>query len=217
MSEKKTRSSRLSRRGFIHSSLSVAVGLGLAGKNKLFGENGQEAPAKKSKIKEYRTLGRTGFKVSDISFGAGSLDDSALLEAALDMGVNYVQEKSQDQPGKTKQLEDNKWTLQSYGESGNLKDVLADTKITAEFVSPEETVKGSAGCNSYFGSYELKGSQLSVPGPLGVTEMYCMEPEGVMEQEQEYLAILQLAESYKIDDDELRINCGSQFLIFKSD
>ena len=44
-----------------------------------------------------------------------------------------------------------------------------------------------------------------------------MEPEGVMDQEQEYLAVLQLAESYEIDGAELQINCGSQVLIFKSD
>ena len=114
-------------------------------------------------------------------------------------------------------LEDTAWVLESYGEPGNLKVVIADTEITAEFVSAEETVKGSAGCNSYFGSYELKGSQLSIPGPIGVTEMYCMEPKGVMDQEQEYLAVLQLAESYEIDGGELQINCGSQILIFKSD
>ena len=99
----------------------------------------------------------------------------------------------------------------------DLQAVIADTEITAEFASAEETVKGSAGCNSYFGSYKLKGSQLSIPGPIGATEMYCMEPEGVMDQEQEYLAVLQLAESYEIDGDKLQINCGSQVLIFKSD
>jgi heat shock protein HslJ len=114
-------------------------------------------------------------------------------------------------------LEDTAWVLESYGEPGNLKAVIADTEITAEFVRAEETVKGSAGCNSYFGSYELKGSQLSIPGPIGVTEMYCMEPKGVMDQEQEYLAVLQLAESYEIDSDELQIDCGSQVLIFKND
>jgi heat shock protein HslJ len=114
-------------------------------------------------------------------------------------------------------LEDTTWVLELYGESGNLKAVIADTEITAEFCSGEETVKGSAGCNSYFGSYKLEDSQLSIPGPIGATEMYCAEPEGVMNQEQEYLAILQLAESYELDGDELRINCGSQVLVFKSD
>jgi len=123
------------------------------------------------------------------------------------------QEKSQSQ---NIDLEDTKWVLQSYGETGNLTDVLASTEITAEFVSSEGTVKGSAGCNSYFGSYEVKGSKLSIPGPIGATEMYCMEPEGVMDQEQEYLNTLQLAESYEIDGDELIINCGSQILIYSA-
>ena len=91
------------------------------------------------------------------------------------------------------------------------------SEITAEFVSSEGTVKGSAGCNSYFSSYELEDSQLSIPGPIGATEMYCAEPEGVMDQEQEYLATLQLAGSYEINGDELRINCGNQVLIFKGD
>ena len=133
--------------------------------------------------------------------------------------LTVKQEKAQSQKDKTKQevsLEDTKWVLQSYGEPGNLKDVLTDTEITAEFVSSEGTVKGSAGCNSYFGSYEIDGSKLSIPGPIGATEMYCAAPEGVMEQEQDYLAVLQLAESYEIDDDELRIHCGSQVLIFKA-
>ena len=112
-------------------------------------------------------------------------------------------------------LEDTVWVLVSYGEPRNLKTVIADTEITAQFVSVEETVKGSAGCKSYLGRYQLKGSQLSIPGPIGATEMYCMDPEGVMDQEQEYLAVLQLAESYEIDGNELQINCGSQVLIFK--
>jgi heat shock protein HslJ len=111
-------------------------------------------------------------------------------------------------------LEDTTWVLDSYGEPGNLTAVIADIKITAEFISAEETVKGSAGCNSYFGSYELKGSKLSIPGPIGATERYCMEPEGVMDQEHDYLALLQSAESYEIDGNELQINCGSQVLIF---
>jgi predicted aldo/keto reductase-like oxidoreductase len=87
---KKAPTCRLSRRGFIQSSLSVAAALGLAGKNRMFGYSGQESSPEKFKIKEYRILGRTGFKVSDIGFGAANLTDPALLEAALDAGVNYI-------------------------------------------------------------------------------------------------------------------------------
>jgi len=90
MPTKKTGSSGISRRGFIRSSLSAAAGLGIVGKESLFSGSDQDAPTKKPKIKEYRTLGRTGYKVSDIGLGAGNLTDSALLEAALDAGVNYI-------------------------------------------------------------------------------------------------------------------------------
>jgi heat shock protein HslJ len=114
-------------------------------------------------------------------------------------------------------LEDTVWVLKEYGDPNDLTDVLDETEITAEFVSAEGTVEGSAGCNSYFASYELEDNQLSIPGPVGATEMYCSEPEDVMDQEQEYLAILQLAETYEIDGKELSIQCGSQVLIFKRD
>ncbi|MBA7614690.1 hypothetical protein ES703_21959 [subsurface metagenome] len=114
-------------------------------------------------------------------------------------------------------IEDTDWVLQSYGEFGNLKDVLTDTEITAEFISSEGTVEGSAGCNSYSGSYEVKDSQLSIPGPIAATEMYCMEPEGVMEQERQYLEILQAAKSYSVEDGELQINCGGQVLIYTTE
>lgn len=114
-------------------------------------------------------------------------------------------------------IEDTGWVLQSYGEFGNLKDVLTDTEITAEFVSSEGTVEGSAGCNSYSGSYEVKNSQLSIPGPIAATEMYCMEPEGVMEQERQYLEILQAAKSYSVEDGELQINCGGQVLVYTTE
>jgi predicted aldo/keto reductase-like oxidoreductase len=68
--------------------VSAAAGLGLMGSDKLFGQENQEPS--KTKIKEYRTLGRTGFKVSDIGFGAGNLSNANVLEAALDRGVNYI-------------------------------------------------------------------------------------------------------------------------------
>jgi hypothetical protein len=40
------------------------------------------------KIREYRTLGRTEFKVSDIS--CGICFDTGLLDAVLDADVNYI-------------------------------------------------------------------------------------------------------------------------------
>jgi len=38
----------------------------------------------------YRQLGNTGFKVSELGFGAMNTRDSALIEAAIDRGINYI-------------------------------------------------------------------------------------------------------------------------------
>ncbi len=116
-----------------------------------------------------------------------------------------------------KDLVDIKWVLKSYGEPGNPKELVKDTRITAEFIGSEEVIKGSSGCNSYSGNYEVKGGELTIPGPIAVTEMYCMEPEGVMEQEKQYLEILKAAGSYSVQDGELRINCGNQVLNYTTE
>ena len=42
-----------------------------------------------SRIQNYRTLGRTGWRVSDIGFGTGPLKESTLVRAAFDKGINY--------------------------------------------------------------------------------------------------------------------------------
>jgi heat shock protein HslJ len=110
-------------------------------------------------------------------------------------------------------LEDKTWVLESYGEPDSLKTVLGNSEITATFESAEETVRGTAGCNHYFGGYEVKGSQLSFPGPIASTEMSCGEQ--LDKQEREYLNALMDAESFKIEGDKLTINCGQQVLIFE--
>ena len=80
--------SGMSRRNFIRSSVSAAAGLGLLRGGKLASKQTEQSPG--LKIKEYRTLGRTGFKVSDIGFGAGNLSNPDVLNASLDMGINYI-------------------------------------------------------------------------------------------------------------------------------
>lgn len=112
----------------------------------------------------------------------------------------------------TSDLEDTTWVLESYGEQGDLQPLIEGTRITAVFDSADEQVSGTAGCNSYFGDYQSNG-KLSIP-VLANTEMYCLDPEGVMDQETEYLTLLGLAESYQIEDGKLQINCGDQILVY---
>jgi len=102
--------------------------------------------------------------------------------------------------------------LESYGEQGNLQAVLEGTEITATFRSAEGQVEGSAGCNSYFGGYEIDKNKLSIP-MMAYTEMACLEPEGVMEQEDKYLRILPDVDSYEISGGKLRMVAGAKALI----
>ncbi len=113
-------------------------------------------------------------------------------------------------------LDDTEWVLESYGEQGDLQAVLEGTEITASFDGAERQVTGSAGCNSYFSSYEVSGNKLSFSA-IAQTEMYCDAPEGVMEQEREYLNTLQAAESYEIENGKLQITSVSQVLVFSAE
>lgn len=88
------------------------------------------------------------------------------------------------------------WILQSYHQP-----LLPDTMITIEF-SSDGQVSGSAGCNSYFGSYALDGGSL-LTGPVGSTEMWC---DGLMDQESAFLQALQTATSLTADENSLTIH-----------
>jgi len=110
-------------------------------------------------------------------------------------------------------LEDPEWVLESYGEPGNLKAVLEGTEITARFNRDEGLIKGSSGCNNYVGAYTISGNNLSIT-EIEATEIGCLSPEGIMEQETHYLGILLNSETFKIDDNTLRIKADSQSLVF---
>ena len=113
-------------------------------------------------------------------------------------------------------LENTTWVLESYGEQDTLQAVLEGTEITGVFDSAEGNITGSAGCNSYFASYEISGNELSVP-TLGYTEMYCLTPDGVMEQEQQYVTALASAERYEIREGRLHISgADGRALVFSA-
>ncbi len=79
----------IDRRQFLKKGAVGIFGAGILGASRGLGSQENEAE-QKPKIKGYRVLGRTGFKVSDIGFGAADLQEPALLEAAIDAGVNYI-------------------------------------------------------------------------------------------------------------------------------
>lgn len=112
-------------------------------------------------------------------------------------------------------FEDTTWFLASYGEQGDLSSVLEGTEITATFESADHQVSGSAGCNSYFGEYKVSGNKLTIH-QIAYTEMACLDPEGIMEQEDQYLRIFQKVDTYEMHDGKLQLNSDGKVLVFST-
>ena len=92
------------------------------------------------------------------------------------------------------------------------QELPAEVSITAEF--SEGQIAGSAGCNSYSGSYQTNADQI-VFGEMIRTLMACLEPEGVMELESAYIDSLLQTQTYQVDENTLQlINAQGEALIF---
>ena len=98
------------------------------------------------------------------------------------------------------QLNGTGWRLETFRKSAP----IAGTEITVRF--NDGTIKGSAGCNTYGGVYKVNGTGISI-SEIYFTEMACMEPEGVMEQEQMYLGD---AYKYQLTKDQQQIFLTAQ-------
>jgi len=116
---------------------------------------------------------------------AGALGLSLLVAAAPGTAL------AQDDAGLSP--EGVEWTLASLANEA----IPAEVETTL-FLSGGEVV-GSAGCNSYFGSYELDGEALTFPNPFGVTRKFCEGP--MQDVEDVYLPLLQATATWSIDDE----------------
>ncbi len=90
------------------------------------------------------------------------------------------------------------WSLVSM----NVNQVpIPDTTLTASF-DAAGGVSGDAGCNTYNGSYTVRGNTLTI-GPLITTRQMCDLP--IADQETAYLASLQSAVTFALAGDQLVI------------
>jgi heat shock protein HslJ len=80
---------------------------------------------------------------------------------------------------------------------------IPGTIITATFEDGQ--VHGSAGCNTYSGSYQVTDDTIEV-GVIAITEMFCMEPEGVMDQETMFVQFLQDVQTLRFVDEQLQLS-----------
>jgi heat shock protein HslJ len=108
------------------------------------------------------------------------------------------------------ELEGTRWALDTL----NGEPPLPGTEPTLQF--EDGTTGGSAGCNSYGGSYTATDGSLTIT-EINQTLMLCTEPEGVMEQEAAYVSALQSAATYRMVGDRLQIEnaAGEPVLVFR--
>jgi heat shock protein HslJ len=90
--------------------------------------------------------------------------------------------------------------------------LLSGTTIDLTFESG--AARGSAGCNNYGAAYSRAGSSMEFEA-IASTEMACLDPAGVMEQETHYLDLLAAVTSNHIYGDRLWLDTGDgQALVF---
>ena len=95
-------------------------------------------------------------------------------------------------------LQGSNWELNAYRKT----EPIPGTAITAIF--SDGKIQGTAGCNSYSGSYTTDGAKIEF-GELGWTAMACLDPPGVMEQETLVMDFLINAERFELEEDRLYI------------
>jgi heat shock protein HslJ len=103
------------------------------------------------------------------------------------------------------------WDVISYN-NGNqaVVSVIVGTELTAVF-GEDGSLTGSAGCNNYTTTFEATETTITI-GPAASTRMFCESPEGVMEQEGQYLAALATAATYRIDGDTMEMRTADDAL-----
>ena len=104
------------------------------------------------------------------------------------------------------------WDVINYN-NGNqaVVGMIEGVNLTANF-GADGTINGFAGCNNYSGGYTTDGANGIAIGPLAVTMMMCVEPEGIAEQEMQYLAALETAAVYRISGDQLELRTADDAL-----
>lgn len=101
-------------------------------------------------------------------------------------------------------LSDTSWQVTGVNNGSQaLVSVALGTTLTLDF-SLDGQVSGNSGCNQYSGSYTQEGNNLSV-STLASTRMMCVEPEGVMDQEQQFQTALQQSAVFSLENNTLTI------------
>jgi heat shock protein HslJ len=100
-------------------------------------------------------------------------------------------------------LEDTHWQASGINNGrGGVVSGMSTHLATATFTN--DKISGNAGCNTFTATYQIEDNRITV-GPAATTRRHCAEPEGIMQQEQEYLDALARARTYTLKTDSLEL------------
>jgi heat shock protein HslJ len=97
-------------------------------------------------------------------------------------------------------LRDKNWILEGYlasPEDEQLTNPILEIDVALIFWEEGE-LEGFSGCNSFSGRYVTDGRAIALRD-ISVTNISCDTPEGIMEQEAAFLALIERAEAYRIN------------------
>jgi len=101
------------------------------------------------------------------------------------------------------ELDGTGWKLRAFSLDDEWREALETVEITLNFTNNQ--IDGTAGCNTYFGSYKVDGTTLTID-EVGLTFMACEEE--VMQQEDIFFEALAQAQSYEWAENSLMIDYG---------
>ncbi len=107
-------------------------------------------------------------------------------------------------------LEGTEWVLVSLAGDPPLAGAVPSATFSAD------QIEGTTGCNHYAGAYTADDSDITV-SEVAQTEMACMEPEGAMDQERDFLGALVAVARYRLDGERLELldAAGGVLLVFE--
>jgi heat shock protein HslJ len=104
------------------------------------------------------------------------------------------------------------WRATVYNNGrGAAVSLIDGSEITAVF-GADGTLSGSAGCNHYRTTYVTQESAITIQA-AATTRKTCPEPDGVMQQESEYLKALTTAATYAIQGQQLELRTADDALV----
>lgn len=131
-------------------------------------------------------------------------DDALVVNLASGAAMNFAPLPTSAALGGTETLAGSTWQVTGYNNGrGGVTTPVAATELTVAF-GADGTVSGSAGCNTFSGTYAVDDADGVAFGTLAAAQKMCVA-EGVMEQESQFLSALTNSTNWQIRGYELEM------------